>query len=472
MSDREFARAAVLRRVVAGEVSLAAATPLLGVSYRQAKRLVQRYRSEGRTGLVHRGTGRRSNRATPVAYRAAIVALVAQHYGGPVARGAGQRFGPTLTAEHLWTDHGVLVSVGTLTRWMREAGLWGRVRRVRPHHPRRERKAHFGELVQLDGSFHDWFEGRGPRPCVMTMVDDATGQTLLRFGAEETTWAAATVLHAWIQAHGVPRALYADWKNVYQRAPTNNELARGEAPLTQFGRMCTKLGITLIAASSPQAKGRVERGHGTHQDRLIKKLRLRAIGDIDAANAYVEATYLPAHNARFAVAPASAVDHHRVRDRRRWADADVFCLETTRVVGNDHVVQYDHQALQLDPRARGRVPAKSKVLVRELLDGTVRVVQVAATGHEHLLRWTPAAPRTARSAVRLPANGAPVRPPVTPTARPARPSPLTPEHPWRQQQARWVARALEQRDRRPTAARSTPATSRVPDGEPTPSGSA
>lgn len=448
MSDREFARAAILRRVVAGEVSLAAATPLLGVSYRQAKRLAQRYRSEGRTGLVHRATGRRSNRATPVAYRARVVALVAQHYSGPVARGPGQRFGPTLTAEHLWTDHGVLVSVGTLTRWMREAGLWGRVRRVRSHHARRERKAHFGELVQLDGSFHDWFEGRGPRPCVMTMVDDATGHTLLRFGAEETTWAAAAVLRAWIQAHGVPRALYADWKNVYQRAPTNNELARGDTPLTQFGRMCTKLGITLIAASSPQAKGRVERGHGTHQDRLIKKLRLRSIGDIDAANAYVEAAYLPAHNARFAVAPASGVDHHRVRDRRRWADADVFCLETTRVVGNDHVVQYAHQALQLERRARGRVPAKSKVLVRELIDGTVRVVHVAATGREHLLRWTLAVPRATRPA---PCDR-PVTPPRPPTERAARSSPLTPDHPWRQQQARWIDGALKHRARRESAA--------------------
>jgi hypothetical protein len=164
----------------------------------------------------------------------------------------------------------------------------------------------------------------------MTMVDDATGRTLLRFGAEETTWAAADLLRAWIDAYGVPAALYADWKNVYQRAPTTNERARGDTPLTQFGRMCTKLGITLIGASSPQAKGRVERGHGTHQDRLIKKLRLKHISDVTAANAYVTTEYLPEHNARFAIAPAHAVDHHRPRDRRRWADADVFCLETTR----------------------------------------------------------------------------------------------------------------------------------------------
>src|SRR5205085_4605364 len=246
MSDREFARAAVLRRVIAGDLSIKDATPLLRVSYRQAKRLVQRFRAGGRKGLVHRSLGRRSNRAIPPAHRDRVLALVRAHYGGRVERGPGQRFGPTLAAEHLWTDHGVLVPVTTLTRWMRDAELWTRARRAKPRHQRRERKAHLGELVQLDGSFHEWFEERGPRACAMTMVDDATGQTLLRLGEEETTWAAAEILHAWIAQYGVPAALYADWKNVYQRAPTNNELARGDTPLTQFGRMCTKLGITLI----------------------------------------------------------------------------------------------------------------------------------------------------------------------------------------------------------------------------------
>ena len=149
--------------------------------------------------------------------------------------------------------------------------------------------------------------------------------------------------------------------------------------------MCTKLGITLIGAASPQAKGRVERGHGTHQDRLIKKLRLEGICDVVAANAYVETSYLPAHDTRFAIAPTSAVDHHRVRDRRRLADADVFCLETIRVIGNDHVVQYQNRGLQLDRALRGRVPAKNKVVVRELIDGTLRVVSIASDGRERVL---------------------------------------------------------------------------------------
>ena len=314
MSAREFERGTVLRRVVAGEMSIREAVPLLAVSYRHARRLVARFRVHGARGLGHRARGRRSNRTAPDAYRTQVLALVRRDYSGAAARGPGQRFGPTLVAEHLWTDHGLLVPVTTLTRWMRADALWSRARRARPRHRRRERKAHRGELVQLDGSVHDWFEGRGPEACTMTMVDDASGTTLARFSPEETTWAAAEVLAAWIAAYGVPQALYTDRKNGYLRLPTLNEQARGEIPFTQFGRMCAKLGIQIIGAASPQAKGRVERGHGTHQDRLVKKLRLARIGNIDAANIFLRTTYLPDHNARFAVAPASPIDYHRPRD--------------------------------------------------------------------------------------------------------------------------------------------------------------
>ena len=168
------------------------------------------------------------------------------------------------------------------------AGLWSRQRKRKKHCQRRERKAHFGELVQLDGSFHDWLEGRGPRGCLMNMVDDATSATQARLGKEETIWAAAGVLRAWIEKYGVPRALYTDWKNLYKRKATPAEQLRGEVPATQFGRMCQRLGIRIIAASSPQAKGRVERIHGVHQDRLIKKLRRKKIDSYEAANQYLE----------------------------------------------------------------------------------------------------------------------------------------------------------------------------------------
>jgi transposase len=397
MSRKEHERGAVMGRVRDGLLSLREAAELLDVSYRHVKRVYRRYREEGAPGLVHRNVGRTSNRARGREERERALDLVREHYGGSVGRGPGQRFGPTLAAEHLWEDHGIEVPMTTLRDWMMGAELWSRVRRSRPKPSRRERREHFGELVQLDGSFHDWFEGRGEREggrsCVMNMVDDATGHTGLRFGEEETTWAAADILKAWIEKHGVPRALYTDWKNVYKREPTSAEQAVGDPGHTQFGRMCAKLGIEIIAADTPQAKGRVERGNGTQQDRLIKKMRLLGIGDDAAANEYCESTYLPQHNARYAVPPASPVDYHLPRDPK-LRDEDVFCLEHTRTVGNDFVVQFHKQGLQLDRSARGRVPAGSKVIVRQTRDGPLRVVHVNWCGVETECPWRPAAPRS------------------------------------------------------------------------------
>jgi hypothetical protein len=424
MSWKEFDRGAVLARVQRGELTLKDAAPLLRISYRQAKRLYKRFRMEGPTGLVHRSVGRLSNRARPTAERERVLGIIREHYGGKPERGPGQRFGPTLVAEHLWEEHGFGVPCSTLRDWMSEAGLWSRVRRSRPKAKRRERRAHFGELVQLDGSFHDWFEGRGERggrrSCVMNMVDDASGETLLRFGEQETIWAAADVLQAWIREYGVPRALYTDWKNVYKRQPTSAEEAAGEEGHTHFGRMCAKLGIEIIAAGTPQAKGRVERSNGTQQDRLIKKMRLLGIAEDAAANAYAESVYLPAFNARYAVAPASAVDYHLPRNPE-VRDEDVFCLEHARRVGNDFVVQFGKRGLQLDRAARGRVPAGSKVVVRETQDGELRVIQVSRLHGERVCRWTPAAPRARKPEPAAPTIPQPPRKAMRPAA----------DHPWR-----------------------------------------
>lgn len=396
MSRREFTRGAVMERVIAGEMTLRESTPLLGVSYRQAKRLYARFRAEGRVGLVHRNVGRRSNRARAQEEKERVLELIERHYSGRAEAGPGQRFGPKLASEHLSQDHGLVVPVSTLREWMFASGQWTRVRRRKPAPRRRERRDHVGELVQLDGSFHDWYEGRGARAgrrsCMMNMVDDATGETRVRFGEEETIWAAADILQGWIAVHGVPRALYTDWKNVYKREPTDREQREGQVAHTQFGRMCAKLGIEIIAANTPQAKGRVERSNGVQQDRLIKKMRLRGIADDARANAYVEEEYLPELNARFAVPPASPVDYHLPRDPQ-LADRDVFCLEHTRTVGNDFVVQFGHRALQLDPKIRGRVPAGSKVVVRENRHGELRVIYVNRRGEERACAWTPAALR-------------------------------------------------------------------------------
>jgi len=250
MSKQELRRVEVFSRVASKELKLVDAAQLIELSYRQTKRIWQRYQKEGAEGLQHRSAGVESNRARPSQFRAQVLELVREKYSGPVK----ERFGPTLAAEHLESDDGLEVHPETLRRWMLAAGLWSQARKGRKHRRWREPKAHFGELVQMDGSFHDWLEGRGPTGCLMNMVDDATAETLARLGGQETIWAAAGVLRCWIEKHGIPLALYVDWKNVYIQEPTEKQQLRGESAITQFGRMCGSLGIRIIAANSPQAK--------------------------------------------------------------------------------------------------------------------------------------------------------------------------------------------------------------------------
>ena len=416
MSTSELRRAGVLARVAAETLTLKSAAVLMEVSYRQAKRLYGRYRAEGAKGLKHRSAGGASNRAAPPRLRTRALALIREKYSGTV----DERFGPTLAAEHLASEDGVAVDHETLRRWMLAAGLWSRARKRSPHRRRRERMAHFGELVQLDGSFHPWCEGRGPHSCLLTLVDDATGRSLGRFGAQETIWAAVGLLRAWIARYGIPRALYTDWKNVYVRRPNQEERATGAEPLTQFGRMCAALGIKIIPASSPQAKGRIERNHGTHQDRLVKKLRRRGMADIESANAFLDTEYWADHNRRFAQPPASADDFHLAVPRGVRLD-QVFRLEEQRTVSNDWVVRYDTRLLQLE-RQSHRPPARSTVRVFEDVAG-----QLEIRYRDRVMRWT----ELAIPAAAKPATARPATPPVglAPAVAPQRRGPCA-DHPW------------------------------------------
>src|SRR5260370_10154663 len=250
-------------------------------------------------------------------------------------------------------------------------GLWSKARKRKQHRKRRQRRAHFGELVQLDGSLHDWYQQRGPRACWMNMVDDATSTVEAHLGDEETIWAAARVLRQWIEKYGVPLALYTDWKNVYVREPTEKEQLHGQVPVTQFGRMCQKLDIQIIAANSPQAKGRVERGKGTHQDRLIKKMGRKKIRTHAGANQFLQEQYLADHNARFARAPAQPQDYHRQAPNAREL-AQVFCMETERSISNDWVVRYENRYFQLE-RHSDYPPRQAKVTVCEWEDGRMEI---------------------------------------------------------------------------------------------------
>jgi transposase len=368
MSTRELQRAEVMSRVRSKVLKVVNAAEILELSYRQAKRLWQRYRKEGAKGLKHRSAGKSSNRAKPEKFRQKVLSRIREKYSGTEQ----SRFGPTLAAEHLAEEDGLSVDGETLRRWMLAEGLWSRSRRRKAHRKRRERKGHFGELVQLDGSFHEWYEGRGPRKCLMNMVDDATGVTLSRMGEQETIWAAVGVLRRWISKYGVPRALYTDWKNVYKRPPTERERLRGEAPRTQFGRMCERIGIRIIAASSPQAKGRVERNNGVHQDRLVKKLRRQGIQSDAATNEYLEAEYLAEHNSRFARVAAETEDYHAKAPSASRLQ-EIFRLETERWVSNDWVIQYGGRHLQLQPRSRRFGPTQAKAIVCEWEDKGIEV---------------------------------------------------------------------------------------------------
>ena len=398
LSKRELRRAGVLARVKAGELRLTDAVGLMRISYRQAKRLWKRYRTAGAAALKHGNAGRKSNRARPAKERNRILRLVREKYSGDEHR----RFGPTLASEHLASEDQLAIHPETLRRWMLAEGLWRKARQRKQHRRRRERRAHFGELVQLDGSFHDWYQGRGPRACLMNMVDDATSTVETYLDDEETIWAAARILRQWIEKYGVPLALYTDWKNVYVREPTEKEQLHGTVPATQFGRMCRKLDIRIIAANSPQAKGRVERGNGTHQDRLIKKMGRQKIGTHAAANEFLQQHYLADHNARFAHPPAEPQDYHRQAPRRRELE-QVFCLETERSISNDWVVRYENRYFQLE-RSSDYPPRQAKVTVGEWEDGRIEIrykgktrphreIEAPRRNEQAAIRWVDKPPR-------------------------------------------------------------------------------
>jgi transposase len=367
MSAKERRREAELSRVVAGEQSLVEACERLGLSYRQGKRVFKRYRERGARGLVHRSRGRPSNRGKEPSFRRRVVARYRQRFA-PVD------MGPALAAEKL-AHEGLAVDEETLRRWLMHEGLWRPRRKRSEHRTQRERRAHRGELVQMDGSHHRWFGSDGPQTCLMAMIDDATNTRLALMADEETTEACMRLLWQWVERYGVPRALYVDRKSVYvtQREPTLEEQLSGQEPLTAFGRACHKLGIEIIPANSPQAKGRIERSHGLYQDRFVKELRLRRIRTIAAANGLLNKGFTDQINTRFSREAALPQDRHRPLAPGVNL-ADVFCVEEMRVVQNDWTLRHDNRHYQILEDNRPLPKPKDKVLVRRRLDGQVHLL--------------------------------------------------------------------------------------------------
>ena len=366
MSQRERDILKIMAPVLQGERTQAEAARLLGLSVRQVRRLQRKLEQKGDTAIVHGLRGKPSNRRLDQDLRHKVLAAYREQFPD---------FGPTFACEKL-AEQGLAVKPDTLRRWLMAEGLWQRQRQREPHRSRRPRRACFGELVQLDGSVHDWLEGRGETVVLLSMVDDATSRVLARFYPEGTVETHMDLLWRWLKAHGRPVALYTDRHSIFEPQDKGKALPDAE---TQFGRALRELGIELIRAHSPQAKGRVERNFGTAQDRWVKELRLAKASTCAQANE-VLARLLPAHNRRFAKPAKDSRDAHRSLGGA-FDLAAILSIQEQRVVSNDYVVRFHHRFYQLlkpiYPGERG-----GKVIMELRLDGSL-----AIRFQEHYLKY-------------------------------------------------------------------------------------
>lgn len=366
MSTREIDKHRVIKKILEDKFSWGQAASQLRLSQRQIGRLCVRVREEGHAGVIHGLRGRASNHQLAPGLLDHAIGLVHKKYAD---------FGPTFANEKLRKE-GIMLDTRTLRKGMMKAGLWkGKVRRAK-HRAWRERRASVGEMVQLDGSVHDWFEGRGKACVLLIYIDDATSKIMYgEFVESEDTHNLMRTTREYLHRHGRPVALYVDMDSIYSinRQPTVEEQLRDKQPITQYTRAMEQLGIAVILAGSPQAKGRVERGFRTHQDRLVKELRLAGISTMDQANKFLWEIYIPDHNKRCAVESANGQDAHREILARHDLDA-ILSIQTPRTIFNDFTVRYKTQFYQIGPHQKVRVYPKAKVLVQERLDGSIHLV--------------------------------------------------------------------------------------------------
>ena len=360
MSQKELRRVSLIRKVLDGGISQREVAGILELSERQVRRLVVRAREDGDEGLVHRSRGERSHGAIEEGVKRKALRLCRTRYEG---------FGPTLASEKLAELDGISVSRETLRVWFREEEMEYRKRRLRPHREWRERKRFFGEMVQMDGSHHAWFEGRAAWCVLMGYVDDATGNVYGRFYEYEGTMPAMDSLRRYFRRYGLPESVYLDKHSTYKlsgKKLIEAEL-RGEEVLSEVERALKELGVRVIHADSPQAKGRIERLFGTFQDRLVKEMRLVGASSIEEGNRFLE-RYLPVYNRRFRVLPVGKADLHRPVPRSVRLER-VLCRKTERCLRNDFTVAHDGKLYQVEERTRAK-----RVIVEERLDGTMAIM--------------------------------------------------------------------------------------------------
>ena len=366
MSKRDLQRIEVLTEVLAGRRTTESAAAVLDVSMRQVQRLLNRYRDGGGGALVHQARGRASNYQLSAGLREYTVDLVRQNY---------RDFGPTLAAEVLLERHGVEVSRETMRKWMVEAGLWLSRKQRRTFHQPRLRRESYGELVQIDGSEHRWFEGRGEPCTLLVFIDDATSRLMqLRFVPSESTASYFETLRGYLDAHGCPVAFYSDKHSVFRSVKQD---AKGGQGMTQFGRALAELNIEILCANSSQAKGRVERANRTLQDRLVKELRLAGFSGMESGNAFLPG-FVERYNERFAVRAASTANLHRPLLLKPQKLNDILCHREQRYVGAQLTFHYDRKQIILE---RSAVSEKLAAHYVDLYDFPDRPLEVRWKQH-------------------------------------------------------------------------------------------
>jgi transposase len=361
MSTSELNRLEVIQRVIERRLTQAAAAISLGLSHRQLKRLVRRYRRDGAAGLVSGKRGKASNHRLPQAFTDEIVAIVRERYAD---------FGPTLACEKLRERHGIVIGRETLRKLMRDAGLWKtRAARRKAVQQLRARRRCYGELIQVDGSDHRWFEDRGPTCTVLTYVDDASSRLqLLKFVEGESTFDYMETTKEYLRRYGKPMAFYTDKHSVFH---VNKRGGLGGNSMTQYGRALHELGIEILCANTPAAKGRVERAHGTLQDRLVKEMRLEGISSIKAANTWID-TFLDQYNTKFARAPMIAVDVHR--PLQPYDDLEeIFTWQEPRTLSASLTIQYDKVIYLVEPTRDNQRLAGKRVMVSDYPEGRIKI---------------------------------------------------------------------------------------------------
>lgn len=360
MSGHELRRVEVLSEVLARRRTEVSAAAILGLSTRQTRRLLAAYRDGGGGAMIHKARGRTSNNQLITGIREYVVELVRSRYAD---------FGPSLAAEVLLAKDGVKVSRETLRKWMVEDGLWLSRKQRRSFHQPRLRRESYGELIQIDGSDHRWFEERGAACSLLVFIDDATGKLMqLRFVPSESTSSYFDCLRGYLNAHGCPVAFYSDKHTVFRI----NRDAKGGAGMTQFGRALAELNIEIICANSSQAKGRVERVNRTLQDRLVKELRLDDVCDMQAGNQFLPA-FMNRFNEKFSVHAAKPEDLHRRISLSHDRLSDILCHREQRHVGQQLTLAYDRKQLILDRSAVSEELGGQYVDVYDFADGRLEV---------------------------------------------------------------------------------------------------